>query len=66
MWPELYSFYFNGVENKSSDWGVSPWYWYFLTAIPKGATCAVPFALFGLFFKKSNTALLGLVDSNML
>jgi len=48
MWPELYSFYFNGVENKSSEWGVSPWHWYFLVAIPKGAACAVPFALIGL------------------
>jgi alpha-1,6-mannosyltransferase len=50
MWPELHSFYFNGVQNKSSDWGVSPWHWYFLAAIPKSVTCAIPFAFIGLIY----------------
>ena len=56
MWPELYSFYFNGLENKSSEWGVSPWHWYFLVAIPKGVTCAVVFALFSL---RKNLTIIG-------
>lgn len=47
MWPELHSFYFNGVQNKSSEWGVSPWHWYFLNAVPKSVTCAIPFLLIG-------------------
>jgi alpha-1,6-mannosyltransferase len=62
MWPELYSFYFNGVENKSSEWGVSPWHWYFLAAIPKSVTCALPFAAIGGFYKKRKTSIFGLVD----
>lgn len=35
MWPEAMVFIFNGIENKSHLWGVSPWYWYFTSAIPK-------------------------------
>eukprot|EP00392_Amoebophrya_sp_AT5.2_P003408 g3413.t1 len=34
-WPELGVFIFNGVEHKSSDWGVMPWHWYFSNALPK-------------------------------
>jgi len=55
MWPELHSFYFNGVENKSSEWGVSPWHWYFLNAIPKSVTCAIPFLLVGLVYQRRET-----------
>lgn len=62
MWPEMHSFYFNGVQNKSSEWGVSPWHWYLLTAIPKSVTCAIPFALIGLLYQKRKSVL-GLFDS---
>jgi alpha-1,6-mannosyltransferase len=55
MWPELHSFYFNGVENKSNEWGVSPWHWYFLNAIPKSVTCAIPFLLVGLVYQRRET-----------
>ena len=61
MWPELHSFYFNGVQNKSSEWGISPWHWYLLTAIPKSVTCAIPFALIGLIYQKRNS-LFGILD----
>jgi alpha-1,6-mannosyltransferase len=63
MWPELYSFYFNGVENKSSEWGVSPWYWYFLNAVPRGATCSILFLIIGLIYQKRKQAIFGLIDS---
>jgi alpha-1,6-mannosyltransferase len=35
MWPELAGFYYNAVQGKSSDWGVSPWHYYFTSALPR-------------------------------
>jgi alpha-1,6-mannosyltransferase len=35
IWPEWSSFYFNTVLGQSSNWGVSPWYFYFTNALPR-------------------------------
>ncbi|KAF4340951.1 ECM39-like protein [Fusarium beomiforme] len=35
LWPELWGFYFNAVLGSSSEWGVSPWHYYFTSALPK-------------------------------
>lgn len=35
IWPELWGFYYNAVLGSSSAWGVSPWHWYFTSALPK-------------------------------
>lgn len=35
IWPELWGFVFNVVRGSSSDWGVSPWHYYFTNALPK-------------------------------
>ncbi|KAK6865314.1 hypothetical protein PG995_001842 [Apiospora arundinis] len=52
VWPELWGFYYNAILGSSSDWGVSPWHWYFTNALPKimlnPVTLAflIPYALF--------------------
>jgi alpha-1,6-mannosyltransferase len=53
IWPELWSVYYNVVLGKASNWGTEPWYYYFLSAIPRlqlnpSATLLVPFALWRL------------------
>ncbi|KAI1176186.1 glycosyltransferase family 22 protein [Nemania sp. FL0916] len=51
LWPELWGFYYNAVLGSSSDWGVSPWHYYFTSALPKiltnplTSTILIPFAL---------------------
>lgn len=35
LWPELDAFLFNVISGQSSDWGTSPWYFYFFNAIPR-------------------------------
>ncbi|KAK6509343.1 dolichyl-P-Man:Man(7)GlcNAc(2)-PP-dolichol alpha-1,6-mannosyltransferase [Arthrobotrys musiformis] len=43
MWAELEGFVFNTLQGKSSEWGTSPFYYYFLNAVPK--MVLNPFAL---------------------
>ena len=35
VWPELNALLYNTVEGKSSEWGTSPWHYYFTNSIPK-------------------------------
>lgn len=35
VWPELSSLIFNVYHGKSSQWGTSPWYTYFINMMPK-------------------------------
>ncbi|GAP91649.1 putative Alg9-like mannosyltransferase [Rosellinia necatrix] len=63
LWPELWGFYYNAVLGSSSDWGVSPWHYYFTSALPKiltnplTSTVLIPFALWNSGTAKQARAL---------
>lgn len=48
-YPELEVFYFNAIQGKSKAWGVSPIYWYFLSALPKALNMALPLTVLGVY-----------------
>jgi alpha-1,6-mannosyltransferase len=35
LWPEWIAFYYNTIQGHSADWGVSPWYFYLVNALPR-------------------------------
>ncbi|OKL60229.1 hypothetical protein UA08_04853 [Talaromyces atroroseus] len=35
LWPEFNAFKFNVVSGQASAWGVDPWYFYFVNALPR-------------------------------
>jgi hypothetical protein len=35
LWPEWIAFYYNTIQGHSADWGVSPWYFYLINALPR-------------------------------
>jgi alpha-1,6-mannosyltransferase len=35
IWPEWTAFYYNTIQGHSADWGVSPWHYYWVNALPR-------------------------------
>ncbi|GAA5905930.1 hypothetical protein JCM6882_009073 [Rhodosporidiobolus microsporus] len=58
LWPEGHAAWFNVVEGKSSEWGVSPFYFYLFPTLPRLLHLTLPFALFSLAVDRRTRRLL--------
>lgn len=66
LWPELWGFYYNVVQGSSSNWGTSPWYYYFLSAIPRLLMLALPCVFVALWSPAYSRIAQRLVIPNLL
>ncbi|KAK7421039.1 Dol-P-Man:Man(7)GlcNAc(2)-PP-Dol alpha-1,6-mannosyltransferase [Neonectria punicea] len=68
LWPELAGFYYNAILGSSSNWGVSPWHYYFTSALPRILlNPLVPMLIaFALFQPGTSRAARALVIPNLL
>lgn len=52
LWPEFEVLWFNTAENRSNEWGTSPPWWYFSSALPRALLGAAPFVGLGVLHER--------------
>ncbi|OAY49438.1 dol-P-Man:Man(7)GlcNAc(2)-PP-Dol alpha-1,6-mannosyltransferase isoform X1 [Manihot esculenta] len=52
MWPEFEVLWFNSVLNRSSEWGIHSFHWYFTSALPRSLLAAYPLLMLGVLLDR--------------